>query len=50
MTMQQIGLVDIQLSQGDEKMRRLVDELRKTQNALNTLIRIVNELTEEDDV
>lgn len=49
MTIQQIAVIDIQFSQGDEKIRRLADELRKTQRALNTLIQAVNKLAAEED-
>lgn len=50
MIIQQIAVIDIQLSQEDEKLRRLVDEIRKTQRTLNAIIKAVNELSEEDDV
>jgi hypothetical protein len=42
MTVQQISSVDIQFSSADEKSRRMVDEIRKTQRALNALIQEAN--------
>lgn len=41
---QQITVVDIQFNRGQEQERRLVEELRKSQQAINALIQEVTDL------
>lgn len=41
---QQVSVTDIQFSRGDERLSRLVEDLRKSQQAINSLISEVQSL------